>query len=158
MKKFITTVLISICFVTISVAQDYNTGIGLRGGFFNGLTVKHFVSEKAAFEVLLASRWKGLEITGLYEIHNRAFDVDRLKWYYGFGAHAGFYNGDNTHNRWGESGQSYTVVGLDGILGLEYSFTDIPFNLSIDWKPTFNFLGYSGFWGDGGALSIRYIF
>jgi hypothetical protein len=158
MKKFITTVVISICVITMGVAQDYNTGIGLRAGPFNGLTIKHFVGEKAAFEILLASRWKGFEVTGLYEIHNRAFDVDRLKWYYGFGAHAGFYNGDYTYNRWGEKGQTYSVVGLDGILGLEYSFTEIPFNLSIDWKPTFNFLGYSGFWGDGGAISIRYIF
>lgn len=158
MKKSIIAFLISICFVTIGLAQDYNTGIGLRAGPFNGITIKHFVSEKAAFEGIFASRWRGVEVTGLYEIHNRAFDVDRLKWYYGFGAHAGFYNGDYTHNRWGERGEQYSVIGLDGILGLEYSFAEIPFNLSIDWKPTFNFFGYSGFWGDGGALSIRYIF
>lgn len=158
MKKTLITTLIAFCFVTISIAQDYNTGVGLRGGPFTGLTVKHFISEKSALEFLLASRWKGFEITGLYEIHNRAFDVDRLKWYYGFGAHAGFYNGDNTYNRWGERGKQYSVLGLDGILGLEYSFDEIPFNVSLDWKPTFNILGYSGFWGDGGAISIRYIF
>jgi hypothetical protein len=161
MKKTLITGLIAFCFVTISIAQDYNTGIGIRGGPFTGLTVKHFVSERTAFEFLLASRWRGFEITALYEIHNQAFDVDRLKWYYGFGAHAGFYDGDYTYDRrggWGERGRKYTVLGLDGILGLEYSFAEIPFNLSIDWKPTFNFYGYSGFWGDGGALSIRYIF
>jgi hypothetical protein len=158
MKNTITTFMISLCFVTLSIAQDYNTGIGLRAGPFTGLTVKHFISEKAALEGLFASRWRGFEVTGLYEIHNRAFDLDRLKWYYGFGAHAGFYDGNYTHNRWGERGRQYNVFGLDGILGLEYSFTEIPFNVSIDWKPTFNFYGYSGFWGDGGAFSIRYIF
>jgi hypothetical protein len=158
MKKTIITTLIAFCFVSISIAQDYSTGIGIRGGPFAGLTIKHFVSEKSAFEFLLASRWRGFEVTGLYEIHNQAFDVSRLKWYYGFGAHAGFYNGDYTHNRWGEKGTRYNVLGLDGILGLEYSFAEIPFNLSIDWKPSFNFYGYSGFWGDNGAISIRYIF
>jgi len=35
---------------------------------------------------------------------------------------------------------------------------EVPFNISIDWKPAYNLWGYSGFWADGGALSIRYIF
>jgi len=41
---------------------------------------------------------------------------------------------------------------------LEYNFKEIPFNLGIDWKPVFNLTGASGFYGDGGAISIRYIF
>lgn len=144
--------------VSISNAQDYNTGIGLRGGFANGLTIKHFTGEKSAFEFLFASRWRGVEITALYEIHNQAFNTERLKWYYGFGGHIGFWNGDYTHKYWGTQGTSYTVIGIDGILGLEYSFREIPINVGIDWKPTYNFAGYSGFWADGGAFSIRYIF
>jgi hypothetical protein len=130
----------------------------LRGGFTNGLTVKHFTGDKAAFEFLLGSRWHGFDVTGLYEVHNRAFDTAGLKWYYGAGAHIGFWNGDYTYRDWGYQGTSYTVAGLDGILGLEYSFREVPINLSLDWKPAFNFAGYSGFWADGGALSIRYIF
>lgn len=78
MKKLGLTVLFAVSLFFIGNAQDYNTGIGLRGGFTNGLTVKHFISEKAALEGILASRWSGFEITGLYEIHNRAFDTDRL--------------------------------------------------------------------------------
>ena len=57
-----------------------------------------------------------------------------------------------------EGGSTYTVIGIDGIIGLEYSFTEIPINVSIDWKPVLNIIGYSGFWGDGGALSVRYMF
>jgi len=49
-------------------------------------------------------------------------------------------------------------VGIDFILGLENNFKEIPFNISIDWKPAYNLTGYSGFWADGGAISIRYIF
>ena len=145
------------CFVTVSNAQDYKTGIGLRAGTANGLTIKHFTREKSAVEFILASRWRGFEITGLYEVHNQAFDTERLKWFIGFGGHVGFWNGDYTRG-WGDPGTSYTVVGIDGILGLEYSFTEVPINLSLDWKPAFNFVGYNGFWVDGGALSIRYIF
>jgi len=158
MKKILITFLFAFCLVSIGISQDYNTGIGLRAGFNQGLTVKHFLSQKSAFEFLLATRWRGFEITGLYEVHYRAFDADRLNWYLGFGAHVGFWNGDYTYPRWGEVGRTYTVIGIDGILGLEYSFLEVPINIGIDWKPAYNFSGYSGFWGDGGALSIRYIF
>lgn len=158
MKKLIITSLIAFCIVSLSIAQDYRTGVGVRGGFESGLTVKHFTREKSAYEFILASRWRGFEVTGLYEVHNQAFDVERLKWFVGFGGHVGFWNGDYTYKYWGDPGTNYTVAGIDGILGLEYSFKEVPFNLSLDWKPAFNFIGYSGFWGDGGALSIRYIF
>ena len=156
MKKIVITCLIVFCLVSISNAQDYKTGIGLRGGFFNGLTIKHFMSQKSAFEGLLSTRWSGFEITGLYEIHNQAFNTERLNWYYGFGAHAGFYNGDKTN--WGTEVQDYKVLGVDGILGLEYNFKEVPINIGIDWKPVFNLTGYKDFWYDEGALSIRYIF
>jgi hypothetical protein len=157
MKRIIITCLLVFGLVSINYSQDYKTGIGLRGGWESGLTVKHFIGAKSALEGILATRWRGFEITGLYEIHNQAFKVDRLKWYLGFGGHAGFWNGDYTRG-WGTSGTNYTVIGIDGILGLEYSFSEVPINLSLDWKPAFNFIGYSGWWADGGALSIRYIF
>ncbi len=156
MKKIGLTLLLAVCLFFVGNAQDYNTGIGLRGGFSNGLTVKHFISEKAALEGILASRWSGFQITGLYEIHNRAFDTDRLNWYFGFGAHVGFWNGKRVP--WSENNDQYTVIGVDGILGLEYNFREVPINLSLDWKPELNFYGHSGFWADGGAFSIRYIF
>ena len=158
MKKTILTLALAVIILIGVNGQDYKTGIGLRAGLTNGLTVKHFLNQKNAVEGILASRWRGFEITGLYEIHNQAFDVERLNWYYGFGGHIGFWNGNYTHNYWGEQGMTYTVVGIDGVLGLEYNFKAVPINLGLDWKPAFNIVGYSGFWGDGGALSIRYIF
>ena len=156
MKKILITCLVVICLFTISNAQDYRTGIGLRAGNFNGLTVKHFFGTKSAFEGIIDSRWRGFEVTGLYEVHNRAFQTERMKWYIGFGGHVGSWNGD--HTNWGTPGTDYTVIGIDGILGLEYNFREIPINIGIDWKPTINLSGYTGFWSDDGALSIRYIF
>lgn len=156
MKKLMFGLLLTL-FVAAGVkAQDYNTGIGLRGGWGTGLTVKHFLNGKSAVEGILDSRWRGFSVTGLYEIHAQAFDIDRLNWYYGVGGHIGFWNGE--YVRWADNHNNYTVIGIDGILGLEYNFDFIPFNLSIDWKPALNLAGSSGFWGDGGAISIRYIF
>ena len=156
MRKIILTIVLTISIITLASAQDYKTGIGLRGGLSQGITFKHFISEKTALEGLLSSRWRGFDITGLYEIHNVAFEVDNLKWYYGFGGHIGFWNGD--YATWGTPGISYTVIGIDGILGIEYSFSEAPINIGLDWKPGFNLVGNSQFWGDGGAISIRYIF
>lgn len=156
MKKKIITCLIAFSFILIGSAQDYNTGIGLRAGFYNGLTIKHFVSNNSAIEGLVSSRWRGVDITGLYEINHQAFNTDRLNWYYGIGAHVGFWNGDNTN--WGDRGRNYSVAGIDGIIGLEYNLTEIPFNIGLDWKPSLNLIGYTGLWVDGVALSIRYIF
>jgi hypothetical protein len=158
MKRIALTIFLSAFFLSFNYAQDYNTGIGIRGGYANGLTIKHFISSNSALEGIISSRWKGFQITGLYEIHNRAFNTDRLNWYYGFGGHVGFWDGDDTNEYWGDPGTSYTVIGIDGILGLEYNFSEIPFNLSLDWKPSYNISGHTGFWGDGGALSLRYIF
>jgi len=158
MRKIILTLTLVLFFTAFISAQDYNTGVGLRLGFSNGLSVKHFLSQRSAVEGLLSTRWRGFELTGLYEVHDNAFEVDRLNWYFGGGGHIGFWNGDYTYNHWGDEGVNYTVIGIDGILGIEYNFSEFPINISLDWKPSFNLTGFSGFWGDGGALSIRYIF
>lgn len=138
-------------------AQDYQTGIGIRGGLSNGLTIKHFFSEKAAAEFLVASRWRGYNITGLYELHNDISSVSGLRWYYGAGAHVGRWKGYTNHP-WFPKAEYYTVAGIDLILGLEYTFEELPLNLGIDYKPAFNFYGYTGFWGDEGAVSLRFVF
>jgi len=135
-------------------AQDYNTGIGVRGGLFNGLTVKHFIASNTALEGIIWTRWGGFNITGLYEIHANAFDTPRLNWYYGFGGHIGFLDDESP---WFKEG-SHTVIGIDGIIGIEYNIEPIPFNISLDWKPGLNLIGSTKSWVDEVALSIRYIF
>ena len=157
MKKLIYTFLLIFASLTISYAQDYSTAIGVRGGWAYGLTVKHFISGNSALEGILSSRWQGFNITGLYEVHGTAFGVARLNWYYGGGGHIGFWNG-KYNKKWFDDETNYTVIGIDGILGLEYTLSEIPINFSLDWKPAFNIIGHSGFWGDGGAFSVRWAF
>jgi len=155
MKKITLVLFLSLFFIIVSSAQDYKTGIGIRSGWGSGLTLKHFLGEQTAFEGILNSQWRGFSITGLFEVHKNAFNTDRLYWYYGGGGHIGFWNG--RYNSRFDSGNN-TIIGVDGILGLEYNFDFIPINLSLDWKPALNLVGVSGFWGDGGGFSIRYIF
>jgi hypothetical protein len=157
MRRLLITLVFAAGFFATALAQDYRTAIGVRAGYPAGITLKHFMSSRTAFEGLFTTRYGGLAITGLLEAHQQAFDVENLNWYYGFGAHVGFYD-DNRNRSWGDSGVDYTVFGIDGILGIEYRFTEIPFNIGIDWKPAFNIIGYTDFYGDAFALSLRFIF
>jgi hypothetical protein len=156
MKKTLLIGLMAFCFATICFSQNYNTGIGIRSGFYNGITVKHFLSPYTAFEGIVTTRWRGIELTGLYEFQNRFFGAERLNWFFGVGGHIGFWDGN--YAPWGTPGSDYTVIGIDGILGLEYSFYAIPISLGLDWKPALNLIGQSGVWADGVALSARFIF
>lgn len=158
MKKFI---IGAILFLSLGVlqAQDYETSIGIRTGLSNGITFKHFVSRYNAFEGILSTQYGGFIVSGLYEFHNPLEDLG-LNWYYGIGGHLGYFNGNRTnYPGWWEMNKtdSYTILGADAIIGIEYTFYEAPISLSLDWKPGFNLLGHSGFWGDNFALSIRYI-
>ncbi|MBI4929114.1 MAG: hypothetical protein HY841_00005 [Bacteroidetes bacterium] len=152
--------------------SGYQTGIGLRGGFEGGITIKHFIKSNKAIEGIVSRGWGygGIRITGLYEIHKPFPEVKGLDWFYGLGAHVGFYNGSyygyygyagggyyDKKGKWHATGyrDNYTVAGIDGILGLEYQFEEIPFTIGIDLKPSFDFIGRANHFGDG-AFSIRY--
>jgi len=141
-----------------AIAQDYQTAVGLRAGVSNGLSVKHFLSDRAALEGILHTRWQGLVITGLYEVHQDINDLPGLRWFYGGGAHIGTWNGNRGHHNWKYNRNGHTVFGLDGIIGLDYKFLEAPINLGLDYKPAFNISNDVGFWGDEVALSIRFTF
>jgi hypothetical protein len=81
MKKIILLSVPIITFANLGLTQYYNTGIGLRGGWFNGFTVKHFIGENKALEGILITRWRGFNITGLHEVHHNTFYVAGLNWY-----------------------------------------------------------------------------
>jgi hypothetical protein len=158
MKASKTLFIIALIFLTVSTsnAQEYTTGAGLRLGRYQGITVKHFIKKGTAIEGILATQYGGFFIAGLYEKQQNAFDTPHLDWYYGVGAHIGSWDGGHSDN-WVSNGESYTTIGIDGIIGLEYTF-DVPVNLGLDWKPAFNFSSPSGFWFDGLSLSVRYTF
>ncbi|MFN8777449.1 MAG: hypothetical protein ACK5XV_11850 [Flavobacteriales bacterium] len=152
--------LLFTCITLYSCAQQNDQFIGVRGGFGSGVTYQHYLDPSRAIEVIAYSRWQGLSMTGLYQFHKPLFDVEGMKWYYGAGAHAGFFRYREDGPRWHDEEWDGTrvVIGADAILGLEYFFDELPLQFSLDWKPAINVIGHSGFWGDEGAFSIRYSF
>jgi len=149
--------LAAMLLVAVNVnAQQYNTGVGLRGGLPSGITVKHFFAQKSAVEGILSFGWGGIGITGLYQLHNSIPDVQGLYWYYGGGAHFATANADK-HNPFDSSSGDEIFLGADGVLGLEYTFKDAPINISLDILPILNLIESPGIWFNAG-LSVRYTF
>jgi hypothetical protein len=156
MKRIYIMLILATSILITSNAQDYRTSLGIRAGLPVGVTVKHFLNETNAIEGILASRWGGFVVTGLYEFEKWTGEYPALNWYWGGGAHVGFWN--QGYNPRLDVAYSGPVVGIDGILGLEYTFDEIPLNLSIDLLPSLNLIGSTGWGGINGALSIRYVF
>ncbi len=156
MKRTTLLLLLIVCISFVSSGQDYRTSLGLRLGYPYGLTVKHFLSKTNALEGILASSWGGFVATGLYENEHWTGKYPALNWFWGVGAHAGFWDTGSNPN----VDDTYTgsIIGADFIIGLEYTFDELPVNLSIDLLPTFNLIGYRGWGGLNGAISARYVF
>jgi hypothetical protein len=98
----------------------------------------------------------GIILQGFTRYTGKAWDINRLNWFYGVGGHVGSYHGEE-HRRY-DNEEQYWLFGIDGIIGMEYNFSEIPFNISLDWKPAIDVSGGFYPWGDEVAFSLRYIF
>ncbi len=156
MKKLFLVSILTFLFIIPSHAQDYKTSLGIRAGLPVGVTVKHFLSENNALEGILASRWGGFVVTGLYEVEHWTGQYPALNWYWGAGAHLGTWA--QGYNPRVDATYTGAVIGIDGVIGLEYTFDELPLNLSLDLLPSINLIGFTGWGGINGALSIRYVF
>jgi hypothetical protein len=156
MKKALIIMVLAVTIGVSAQAQDYKTSLGLRAGVPYGVTIKHFLDKTNALEGILAGRYGGFVITGLWESEHWTGKYPGLNWYYGAGANVGFWGaGENPHLSETDSG---ATIGANGVLGLEYTFDDFPLNLSLDVMPTLNLFSSSVFFEISGALSIRYVF
>ena len=134
-------------------SSNYTTALGIKFLDGAGVTLKHFVNEKAAIEGIGYFWNRGARITGLYELHFDIAGADGLKWYIGPGAHIGFYN-----NKYFGKNANRSFGGIDGVLGLDYKVKSAPLNFSLDWQPSFEFGEDRGFIGSWGGFAIRFTF
>ena len=141
--------------VTYAQPQLYYTAIGINAGYNYGVTLKHYLNSKNMIEGIANFNY-GPGITLLYEFNNRhPFDVDELDWYYGAGAHAKFINAGRANVFYNDLG-THINIGLDAILGLEYTLKELPLNIGINAKPELNFTADNLLWFDG-AITVRYV-
>ena len=167
-RRIIITLIVSLMIANVQAQQasppSSSTGVGFRFGFQSGITLKHFISEKRAWEGIATFNDHGFAAIALYEIHQPIQDIANLDWFYGIGAHAGIYNHYYKYkyiyyyDQYYETRYvtSYPSLGVDGIIGIEYKIKEIPFTLELDIKPAMDILNpYFSFLE--GAVSVRYL-
>ena len=160
MKKIISVVIIivAIAFTNNVSAQLYKTGVGVRlsssqAMVNNSISLKHFLNERSAIEALF-SFGDPLAIGALYEVH-KPFSSEGLQWFYGGGGYLGFVKSWNPNKNRNETDVN---VGAQGIIGLDYKFTNLPLNLSLDWKPELNLVSDINFEPAAVGFTARFTF
>lgn len=136
-------------------AQDYKTAIGFKGGFpgHGSLNVKHFFSGSTALDVAVGGGANHLWLQGLFEIHNPI--ESGFAWYYGIGADVGFWNRGYTYYYKDKYYDNRTWLGIDGVIGIEYTLSKLPLNFALEGVPTIRVSPYVGF-GMGAAFAVRF--
>lgn len=160
MKKFLC--LLMLCaFYTDTHAQD-KLGVGLRVGDPTGVTLKKYSGDKAFEFVIgrpyylsgynhdyfynhdnrfkgkgyTFERWRAaMSIQFHYLIHKDFPQLKGLKWYYGFGAQfrlKSFFQRSVVNGIVVESRASDYDFGPDGVIGLEYTFEELPISIFLD--------------------------
>ena len=128
---------------------QYKHQAGVRLGSIDqalssGFSYRYFMNEKSAIEGIVNLRSEAIGLGALYERFNAINGVKGLQWFYGAGAYVAFEGNNN--------------FGATGIVGMDYTFPEVPVNLSVDWKPELNFIDNVAFRASAVAVSVRFAF
>ena len=125
----------------------YKTAIGLRTYPF-GVNVKANLDTRRAALEFVGYFKDGFALLGLYEWHIDLNQTRNLRFYFGGGGLAGFKN---------ENSGGGAVLGVAGVIGLDYKFLKIPLNLALDWQPSYQ-IGRVDEVRNYGGLAVRFAF
>ena len=139
-------------------AQLYESVVGVRIGAPLSFSYKKIIQENKAIEGILGTRgndvYRFVNVSGAYQIIQPLdfATVEELYFYYGAGASIYFWS-------FKEEGNNQSVTpGIQGYLGLEYTFPDRPINLTLGWTPSIFISGHlAGLRGGYLGVGIRYV-
>ena len=154
MNKYFLFIGITLASISVYAQTPYQHAIGLK--FPSGITVtyKNFITEKAAAELQAGFLPDAFRAAGLYEFNFfNLGNVNGLGWYAGPGVHYQVYK-----NSYQKENNIKSEFGIDGIIGLDYKFNNLPINISADWQPSIALVGNSGGSVSNGGVAIRYTF
>jgi hypothetical protein len=138
---------------TGAYTRPYTTAIGVKM-YPSAISYKKFTKSNKAIEALGYFTLDGFRATIMREIYSPIEGAEHLSWYVGYGGHLGIWS-----EEWKKNNPNHNAgiaVGVDGILGLDYKIKNAPLNISVDWQPSFNFVGSSYFESGWAGLGIRY--
>jgi hypothetical protein len=126
-------------------AQNYTRDAGFRAGTFFTIAYRQHIEEDQAFEAMVSIGRRGTTVTILKEHFQPALGriSGNLYFQYGYGAHTGF----RSINHYKVLYRTYVLdeyrftplLGLDGLIGIEYRFPYLPIIAGIDMKPYFEY-------------------
>lgn len=160
MKKLLFAFLLmaGISSSTAVSAQDYKTALGVRlsssaAMVNNSVTFKQFISDKTAIEALF-SFGDPLALGAILEFH-KPLTPAGLSYYYGAGGYISFIKNTNVNTGKTTSDPNF---GAQGVVGLDYKFSNVPLNLSLDWKPELNIVSDINFEPAAIGFTARFTF
>lgn len=141
MKKVIAIAVAVLCFAAVASAQP--KALGIRATYGAELSYQHNAGPGFfEFDAGLFDRF--VDLTAIYDFN--IAPIGPLNFYAGPGVFVATWPGENVLH-----------AGLVGQVGLEYTF-NFPLQISLDWRPWFNFVdGFHGYY-TGAALGLRYAF
>ena len=128
-------------------AQEYKMAVGVRlssaqATVNNSISFRYFLNESRALEAMASFDPGAIGL--LYEVYKPLGNAPGFQWFFGGGAYAAFKGND--------------VLGVQGVVGLDYKFQQIPLNLSLDWKPELNLVDNVNFEAASVGLAVRFTF
>ncbi len=126
-------------------STTYKTGVGLKLWDGVGINLKTFFAENNAADITAFFHNGGTRLSALYEYHGDLSSDQNFKWYAGFGASFDLLKTPKE-----------TIVGINGVLGLDYKIKTMPLDVSIDWQPGFQFTNNGQYVGKWFILAVRY--
>ena len=153
MKKIIIAIVAVFAMSTAANAQLSGIGVRLGGGQGYGAELSTLWNFGNRVEIDLGwnsdEGYTGFSLTGIYQWQGEI--GSGFGWFAGVGARLAYWN-------WEVTDDSDIALGLAGQAGLEYKFSAIPIQLSLDIRPCFWLIPDTDLhWGDI-ALGIRYTF
>lgn len=164
MKRLILLVL-CIFSAQFIFAQTFKNGIGIRAGWTPGFEYRLYTDDANSYKFLLGTREQGVQLHAFKEFHQYDLfqSTDRLVFFYGLGMHVGYERWDVEHYHdnmhWYKTRTAF-LAGLDGLVGLEYIFYEVPLALGLEVKPYFDVLGQHMFSLQpfDFAFTVKYLF
>lgn len=137
-------------------AQSYSTAIGVKGGYSfysgGGLNIKHDFGGLYGDFTLGGGR-NYFSFSAIAEKQNEL--SGGLEWYLGIGGYINSWRNGYTYYHKDKFYNDTWNFGALGVIGIEYTFNELPINIGIDAGPAVSIVPYFGV-GFGGSGFIRF--
>lgn len=143
--KIVLTISI-LAFYMDCMGQNFTKSIGIRGGYTSGFAYRQYIAGDGALRFMAGVSDNGLLLTGLKEQFHPYLQQysGNLHFYTGYGMHAGYRYTNHFTVFYKEifyrEHKFNPVLGVDGLVGVEYRLEVIPLVIGVELKP---FLEYS---------------